>query len=392
MFSLNNILLLIIFLCIFLIIYIFFIYPILLFIISSFKKNDNLEHTDLLGTENSPEITIVIAAYNEENNIEDAINSIFNDGYPHDKLKVLIGIDGKTDNTDIKIQELQKQYPNRIEYKILAHGGKNSVLNQIIPLVTTKYFMVMDADLRLRKNTIEKLVSPMQNKSTGIVLANINISHGTNQTNAGSLGERTYQKFETYIRTAETKIKSTINAFICLLCRTELFEKIPNALVCDDLFFVLLANYKHKRVVFREDAIIDEISSKSLHGEVRRRERMVAGSLATIKHFWKLLLPSYGWTAFFLWSHKLLRYFIPMYLLIIAIATLFLESSTLKDVLIYSQIIIYSLSIIGVIAEKLKISILPLKLLSFFLMMNYGFVRGIIRFIAGEQNSSWKRE
>lgn len=392
MFSLNNILLLIIFLNIFLIIYIFFIYPILLFIISSFKKNDNLAHTDLLGTENLPEITIVIAAYNEENNIEDAINSIFHDGYPHNKLKVLIGIDGKTDNTDIKIQGLQKQYPDRIEYRILTHGGKNSVLNQIIPLVTTKYFMVMDADLRLRKNTIEKLVSPMQNTSTGIVIANINISHGTNQTNAGSLGERTYQKFETYIRSAETKIKSTVNAFICLLCKTELFEKIPNALVCDDLFFVLLSNYKHKRVIFREDAIIDEISSKSLHGEVRRRERMVAGSLSTIKHFWKLLLPSYGWTAFFLWSHKLLRYFIPMYLLIIAISTLFLESSTLKDILIYSQIIIYSLSIMGVIAEKLKVSILPLKLLSFFLMMNHGFVRGIIRFIAGEQNSSWKRE
>ncbi len=387
----NNILIILICISFLCIVYPFFIYPILLLIISFFKKNISY-NIKLLDTKNLPNITIVIAAYNEENTITEAINSIFNDGYPHNKIKVLIGIDGKTDNTDLKIKELQKIYPNQIEYKILEHGGKNSVLNQMIPLVATDYYLTMDADMRIQAQTLSHIFSLLLlNENIGAVLANIKKENLDTQQNAGSTGEILYQKFETLLRDRESKIKSTVNAFGFIASRKQEYQKIPNDLMCDDFFAILKTNAMNKNVKFTKDIYVLEVSHQSLGGEVKRRERMVAGSLATIRHFGKLLLPKYGWTSFFLWSHKFIRYFMPIYLIIIAISTLNLEASILKDFLIYFQIIIYSLSILGIIAEKLHISILPLKILSFFFMMNYGFILGIIRFLLGGQNSSWKR-
>ena len=390
MLSLESIILCLLIINIFLVFYPFLVYPVVLYIISLFKKQRYIINNN---SKELPELTVVIAAYNEEKNITDAILSLYKDGYDHNKLRVIVGIDGKTDNTDLEINKLQKIYPN-IEYYILEHRGKNAVLNTIIPKVKTCYYLVMDADMRVKENTLVKMVVPlMLNEKIGAVLANmekINISENDTN-NAGSTGEKIYQKFETFLRKKESNIRTTVNAFGFIAMRRDEFLPIPNDFMCDDFFAILKTNSMKKNVFFIDDLYVQEISRQSLSGEVNRRQRMIAGSLATIKYYKKLLLPNYGFTSFALWSHKCLRYLLPLYLIIIAITSIFIPPSIFRDFLIYFQLCFYLMSIIAVILEKNGIRMLLFKILSFFLMMNYSCILGIFRFCFGRQNSSWKR-
>src|ERR1700712_2238869 len=51
-----------------------------------------------------PEVTLVIAAFNEEDFIETKISNTFELAYPRDKLKIIFITDGSTDGTGAHIQ------------------------------------------------------------------------------------------------------------------------------------------------------------------------------------------------------------------------------------------------------------------------------------------------
>src|SRR3546814_12782178 len=52
-----------------------------------------------------PEVTVLVAAYNEEQCIEDKIANTLNLDYPKDKLSVFIVTDGSTDNTPLIVKK-----------------------------------------------------------------------------------------------------------------------------------------------------------------------------------------------------------------------------------------------------------------------------------------------
>jgi cellulose synthase/poly-beta-1,6-N-acetylglucosamine synthase-like glycosyltransferase len=369
-------------------IYVFALYPFVLKFLAKYfskpvKKDINFQ----------PALTVLIAAYNEENYIEDCILSLENCDYPKDKFNIFVGIDGATDNTDKVIQELQTKYQN-INYWIFERGGKNLVINKLLEKVETDYVVFMDADIRIRKNSLMNLSSYLVDETVGGVMATLNIvEKGIINDNAGRDGETFYQKMETVIRDNESKIFGNTNALGTLyIVKKSNLTSQPNDKVCDDFFNVIFTAKCKKRFIFDKTTVVDEIREKSLSAELKRRVRMVAGGLATIQANWQLLLPNYGWSSFFLWSHKLLRYLSPLILIYLLVVAIILpEESFLKYPLIYLQGIFYLMGFLGYIFDKLKIKIKLFRLALFVLIMNVGFLFGIIRFLFGGQNSKWEK-
>ena len=78
--------------------YLIFIFSV--FIASNFLKRKSGDF--------SPKISIVIPAYNEEKNIKECIDSVFESDYRKDKIEVIVVDDGSTDNT----LNIAKRYPN----------------------------------------------------------------------------------------------------------------------------------------------------------------------------------------------------------------------------------------------------------------------------------------
>lgn len=366
-------------------IYTYYFYNILLFIWSKIahkpvKKNKNF----------SPEITIVLSAYNEEELIEHSVRSIFSSQYPLDKIQVLIGSDGSSDNTYEICSQLSEEYTN-IKVLEFERGGKNRTLNRMTPLVKTDIICFMDADILLKPNTISSLMSNFADSEVGGVISPMVYRDNPDAVNAGHKGEKMYQSLESKTKYYESQIYSTVNSLGAFYAvRKELYDLLPNERICDDLTPVLNVNIAGKRMIFDTDTNVIEFRKKSLNNEVNRRNRVVSGGMESILLAKKIFSLSHLRTAFFLFSHKLLRYLTPFFVLSIFIGAIMnFNNGYFFNFVLYGFVILFIASIIGYILDKYKIKVLPFQISIYFVLMNYGFLKAIITFLKKESQSKW---
>ncbi len=362
--------------------YVYLLYPIILYILAINKsvvfgnKDDNLE-----------KISVLIAAYNEEDYISDCINSVLMADYPPSKLEILVGSDGSTDNTDEKIKKIANEYEN-VTYYRHERIGKNSILNRLSDEMTGSIMLVLDADCRLKTESLKQTNSILKDKVGCLVFS---VEFRQSRDNTGSKGESFYQKYDSFLRERESLVKSNINSLGSHAIRKELFQKFPNDKVCDDLYSLLVTIENKKKVIFSKKINLVDVRERNFSEEYLRRKRLVGGGLATIFSFPKLLKPTYGWTSLFLWSHKILRWYSSIILLLAYIVSFFILDTELGAAFMYFFTITIALSLIGYVLEKNRISN-PLKLPLFFISMNIGFLEGIIQFYKKKQNAIWSRK
>lgn len=376
-----------IFICIgiFGILYIYLLYGFLIKIWANlFPKKVNIDNSF------KPDITIVIAAHNEANLIENSIRSIFKSNYDLNKIKVLIGSDGSDDDTFEICQKLANELPN-IEVFNFPRGGKNITLNKLTLLVKTDFILFMDADILVQKDSINEVMRNFADKEVGAVIAPQIYTENPEEVNAGHKGEKTYQKFESKIKYYESKIYSTVNnigPFYAV--RKAFYKQLPNVKICDDLTSILDVNIAGKRVIYENETFVVEFRKKSLGNELGRRVRVVSGGLESIFLAKELFSFKHFREGFFLFSHKLIRFFSPFFLLFIIIGSLLgFKYNHSFEYMLYLELIFALIVIIGYIFDKLKIQISIFQFAVYFFTMNYGFLKGIITYFAKKSSSTW---
>ena len=97
-----------------------------------------------------PEVTLFIAAYNEEDIVASKMENSHALAYPTDKLKIVWVTDGSNDRTN----ELLKQYPEVTVLFQPQRKGKTAALNRGIQYITTPYVIFTDANtMKLSANS-----------------------------------------------------------------------------------------------------------------------------------------------------------------------------------------------------------------------------------------------
>ncbi|WP_323757646.1 glycosyltransferase [Roseivirga sp.] len=133
-----------------------------LFLILSFK-NDFIKATEIDSIQTWPNVSILIAARNEEDNLEACLNAVLNVDYPQNKFRVLIGNDQSTDNTQIIINHWinQRQNVKSIPIQSNLNGliAKSNVLAQLAAKADGKFFVILDADATVTKHWLKTMVA-----------------------------------------------------------------------------------------------------------------------------------------------------------------------------------------------------------------------------------------
>ena len=112
-------------------------------------------------------LTISIAAYNVENYLEKALDSLIIDNL--DKLEVLIINDGSKDDTKKIAQKYCKKYPESIKLIDKKNGGYGSTINAGIKEATGKYFKQLDGDDWYNTNNLNKLVKDIEKIDSDVI-------------------------------------------------------------------------------------------------------------------------------------------------------------------------------------------------------------------------------
>jgi cellulose synthase/poly-beta-1,6-N-acetylglucosamine synthase-like glycosyltransferase len=120
-----------------------------------------------------PMVSILVPARNEEDLIANCLNALLLLDYPTNKLQILVGNDGSTDETEPIILNFVKKYPHiqllNIKEQLGTAKAKGNVLANLMRLVQTEYVFVTDADIQVNRNWIKQLLPYLTQEKFAIV-------------------------------------------------------------------------------------------------------------------------------------------------------------------------------------------------------------------------------
>ena len=128
-------------------------------------KKKNLRQNSL------PEVSIWVACRNEEENLANCINSLLQLNYPTEKMQILIGNDQSEDRT-LEIAESYAKNHAHIQVVDIQDDdsglkAKARVMAQIDKHAIGEYYLITDADVRVKPDWILGLLSNIDNQ-TGV--------------------------------------------------------------------------------------------------------------------------------------------------------------------------------------------------------------------------------
>lgn len=367
-----------------LLVHTYFLYPISLPVLSLF-----LAVRRKLGNPNKFKVSMLVAAHNEEKVIEEKIKNSFDLEFPKDNLEILIGSDASTDNTNAIVSK----YDRGIKlFPFTERGGKASVLNKLAPKATGEILVFCDANTMLLKNALQKLLAHFEDPRVGCVCGRL-ILHDSGQSALG-IGESIYWNLESEIKKQEGKLGIVIGANGGIYAvRKELFESIPIDKIAMDDFFVTTCVLKAgKTAIYEPQAIGSEETSVEPYGEFYRKVRISQANFNLLSRYLTLLNPFRGLVAYGFFSHKFLRWFAPVLMILVFVSNvLLLTSGVLYGVAFALQLLLYTGAALGYAGNgktrKSKLLLIPF----YFVSMNLALLIGMLRAMSKNEGGMWNR-
>ena len=363
-------------------------YPLIISILSKYSKDNEQV---FVSHENLPFVSVILAVYNEEKVINEKLRSIFHTNYPEEKIELLVGSDGSTDRTN-EILHINANDNEALRFfRFEERRGKPAVINQLREEAMGEILILTDAKVLFTRETIFELVIHFKNPKIGLVGANI-INTLIDRSGI-SYQEWTFMSREIKLKYYEGRVwGSMIGAYgAAYAIRNEYFTKVPSGFSVDDFFITMKVLERKKKCILEMKAIGKENVPNRLAEEFRRKIRISAGNFQNLRTFYKLLWPPFTGLAFCFFSHKVLRWMGPFFLLLV-IATniiLGLENSFYR-VILYIQGIIMICPIIDYLIRKIGLHIVLLRFITHFYSMNLALLAGFLKFIKGTETNVWQ--
>lgn len=255
-------------------------------------------------------ISIIVPAYNEEHNIENKIDTLRLALQRVDvEVEVIIGSDGSKDRT-VEIIKARLKDADLQNWRLLefVNEGKCSTLNKLVAAARGEIIISTDADIPLPENSIELVVSAFRANTRLGCLSCIPWFEGMN---IGS--QKTYWSIEDQIRRSESALGRLIVVTGMLYAyRRELFEKIPDGVMADDLWVPLNVLIKGYESVQVEDLRVPYEKTDE-QTEIVRRKRVIVGGMDVVRRLWSQLVSTPS-LLFLVLFHKINRWALPVWL------------------------------------------------------------------------------
>ena len=121
----------------------------------------------------NPNISIIISARNEQNNIHKLLDGLISQSYPKNKYEIIIANDRSTDNT-LEILKSYKEKINNFSIIDIKNTKKNWsskkwALNQCIKKTNNEIILQTDADCIHNQYWVESMVNEFHNENTGFI-------------------------------------------------------------------------------------------------------------------------------------------------------------------------------------------------------------------------------
>ena len=368
---------------IFIIFHVYFGYPLIILLIATINRK-----TVLKNDEFEPTVSLIIAAYNEEDVIEEKIKNSLSLDYAKNKLEIIIFSDASTDQTNAIVSRYQNK---GIKFIYLPERrGKTAGQNLAVSQATGEIIVFSDANALYRPEAVRKIVRNFSDRSVGCVCGEL-VYYSEDKSLIGD-AESVYWDYEKFIKRQENRAASILGANGSIYAvRRQLFVPLPEDIISDFIepFKIIEQGY---RVIYEPAALSFEQSTTNFHEEFSRKKRIINRSFYSLLRFKTFMNPlKYPLLSFQLISHKLLRWLIPIYLPIIFIVNLFLLDSLFFKITLALQILFYITATLGYLLEKKNWHFVLFYAPFYYCLVNIASLQAILGFfIKRKKFVTWK--
>ena len=371
-------------------------YGLLLFVLLQLKRMFNKASKTPYDPDFLPEVTYMVAAFNEEDWIGEKIKNSLEFDYPKNKIRFFFVTDGSDDKT----ADVVKNYPTPegVDLQLFhqpERRGKIAAVERVMKFVKTPIVVFSDANTFVNPDAIKNIIRHYKNPKVGAVAGEKRISLDDSGS-ANEAGEGIYWKYESTLKKWDSEFYSVVGAAGELFSvRTELFRPVPSDTIIEDFMMTMKIADSGYKVVYEPEARAVETASASVKEELKRKIRIAAGGIQAIGRLAPMLLPFKNPILTFQYiSHRVLRWTLaPLALPILLVVNFILaqQGDTFFQFIFFCQLAFYVSALIGYLLEKRKLKFKAFFVPYYFCVMNYAMYRGFFRAVGGKQSVLWER-
>jgi cellulose synthase/poly-beta-1,6-N-acetylglucosamine synthase-like glycosyltransferase len=325
----------------------------------------------------TPNVSLIVAAHNEQDVIERRLENLLALDYPADKLEIVVASDASDDRTD----ELVEREP-RVRLVRCPRGGKVAAQNHTVPQTTGEILAFTDANATWPPDALRKLVRSFADPEVAYVCGRVSLmqADGTNR-------EGAYWRFEVWLREQESDLGSVTggNGAIYAVRREDYVDVDPR--FGHDLAFPYLMVQRGRRAVYEPEALSSEKPSRDQEDEYRRKVRM-------FEHCWLIVLrgrmlrgltPTY-WVEMV--SHRLLRYGSGLlHIVLLLSSAVLVRHGLVYQIALVSQ----AAGLLLAVAGRFRVPIPGAGLAYYYVLVTWATVKGLTRYLRFGVPAVWEK-
>jgi len=363
--------------------YVYVGYPCLVFILAHLRPRPVRKQS------NRPSVSFVVAAYNEEGAIRDKLRNTLALEYPAERLEVIVASDGSTDRTE---EIVRTEFAGRV--KLLALGGRHGktlAQNRVVEEMATGEIVVFsDATTVYRPPSLLALVANFADPDVGLVTGNV--VYGIETDSAVDKGRAAYWNYESFLRRQESLFHSVLGAAgCCYAIRRRLYTPLAADMISDVVQTVKVVQQGYRAVVEDDAVVYEPAESRGIGEELERRGRVIARGLRAkwyLRDFFNPL--RHPWFCWQVLSHRLLRWSVPVFLIVAFLANATLVGRPFFLVVFAVQVGFYAAAVAGYLFERRGRRPPGLMVPFYFCVVNLAPLVAARSLLRGERKVTWE--
>jgi len=361
--------------------YVYAGYPLLLLIIASVRRRRRA------ALDFVPSISVLIAAYNEAGSIAKKLEQTLALDYPPDKIEIIVLSDGSTDGTDQIVSGFAD--PRVRLLAIPGRHGKTYAQNVGAGEAKGEVLIFSDATTVYHPMALRFLAANYADPTVGAVSGRYQYfdRDGNSPTGTGVIA---FWNYENLIKRLQSRISTISGCCGCIYSVRRAAYTVLDPGIISDLVQPLWAIQKGYRVVFEDRALAYEETTRTSQEEFKMRVRVVTRGIRGLLSVPDLLNPlRYGWVSFQLVSHKIARWLVPVFLVLLLAGSLMLANTGGYRYVLAVQLAFYLFAAITAVLPLHRLW-KPLGIPLFFCTLNMAALKSMLEVLRGRTYAVWE--
>jgi cellulose synthase/poly-beta-1,6-N-acetylglucosamine synthase-like glycosyltransferase len=324
-----------------------------------------------------PSVSVIIAAYAEQQVIAGRVANLRELDYPNDRVQVIVACDGSPDQTAQRARAAGADVVLE-----LPRGGKVRAQDAAVERSEAEIVAFSDANVGWERDALTRLVAPFRQPDVGYVCGDVRFV-----SDSGDNQEGLYWRYEMALRSLESRVRSVTGGNGAIYATRRRSYIVVDAIMGHDLSFPFNMVKRGWRALYAPDARAFEKMVPTIEGEFARKRRMMS-------HGWPIMLtggmlsprgydPLY---ALMIVSHRVLRYGSPF----LHTAALAANVALLRAGRVYLLALALQFGLVAAALAAPVVRLRPLLVARYYVLTTASLAAGLVDWLSQGTAAGWE--